>query len=343
MPISPRRARIEYEAIRRDPFRETDWRYKFARRIVAQGSIQSLRPIYDDALKEVAQFLRVHRSLQRRYRNPRRSPEERRELFRSILMQHFPDMYTAYRIYTSHEEDPSRVELEARILANQPDSDIAPVTGFTERTIHLYEQCFFSVRDSLIVKRYIARVVLGPLLHPDTPRTWAFTVKYFGYFGGPALLDAFLDGVPNLQESGAIDDSLDVIHERQIKIGSILAGMRIPESINRFNLAEIVKAYDDLLDRKTRREALLAEANKGGPKSGFESVILSVLESIPWATGKPAESHLNAMGISGVNERARELRMNELLVQSTNPDQPLPEEKRLLPPSEHRQLRETKE
>jgi hypothetical protein len=102
----------------------------------------------------------------------------------------------AYRIW----ENPDPLvcaEVEALILAEEPDDVIARRVGCDVDVITAYERVFFNVRERLGIKFYILNCAIGScvflgLTRDDVGPIW----KLYGYFFGPVVLDLMMYTLP---------------------------------------------------------------------------------------------------------------------------------------------------
>ena len=101
----------------------------------------------------------------------------------------------AYSFYHAGS-GPTRWELEARILANEPSESIGQRFDLSPEAVDWYEAVFFNVRDRLRATGYITHQVIR--LHDpwkglpnDLERFW----KFFGYWGGPRAIDELASGL----------------------------------------------------------------------------------------------------------------------------------------------------
>ena len=91
---------------------------------------------------------------------------------------------------------PARAEVEARLLAGQTDAEIAARCGLSPGAVGWFEAAVFHVRDRLAARDWVVGRVIGTSFPPGDPGP---VLRYFGYHGGPGLLDvalAVLSGRP---------------------------------------------------------------------------------------------------------------------------------------------------
>jgi hypothetical protein len=154
---------------RHSPCRPTDWRWRRACSLVAQG--RRLRPGQDDALTGLA--CRYLMWLQAG------APARGRRVAA------FADVAVARLV---HEHGGlTRVAVQARLLAGQDAEAVAACTGLPPPIVAVYEGLFFNVVDRLRAVDWVARVAIGPGLD-DAPQPEAVLLA-FAYSGGPLILN----------------------------------------------------------------------------------------------------------------------------------------------------------
>jgi hypothetical protein len=120
----------------------------------------------------------------------RRSPATRDE-----LVNEYPGLYYAYDLFTSDDNERLTHYIQARLLARQTDNMIAAHTGGIPETIRYYEACFYNVRDRFDAKDWVVRHILEGLDEDAEAANDSFaSLKLFGYFAGPVMLDAIISG-----------------------------------------------------------------------------------------------------------------------------------------------------
>lgn len=104
--------------------------------------------------------------------------------------QQMPSTLAAERIFK--ENGPTRWEIEARTLAQEPANSIAAKCGLTTHRIRAYQQLFFSVEDRIRAHDYVHSIVIGthePWPPTDVGKVW----RYWGYLGGSEVVDTIVD------------------------------------------------------------------------------------------------------------------------------------------------------
>jgi hypothetical protein len=151
-------------------FRPADWRWRRACRLAERG--RSFARRRDD--DETGRAVRYLRALGRGH---------------TVAVRRFPDVHGARRLHDGG--GPTRLLVEARLLARQASADVARLTGVSPEVVDAYEALFFHCRDRLDARDW----VLVQAIHregggPEEPR--AALIRSFAYHGGPLVLDAVL-------------------------------------------------------------------------------------------------------------------------------------------------------
>jgi hypothetical protein len=105
-----------------------------------------------------------------------------------------------------------RAELEARLLADEPDDVIAARMGLTPATVAAFHEVYFCVRPYLQCEAYIVNVALGGCrvhygLRPDDH---GLLLKVFGFAMGGLAVDDLLDYFAHPLAVPACLDGLDL-------------------------------------------------------------------------------------------------------------------------------------
>jgi hypothetical protein len=101
----------------------------------------------------------------------------------------YPEIEAARRIQET--ESALRDELEARIMAEQSDEEIAAKMELAQEVIEAYEGIFFDVRSRLSVTGWIRCNAMRWTPYEE-PYKLGTALRQFGYYGGPYLLEAYL-------------------------------------------------------------------------------------------------------------------------------------------------------
>jgi hypothetical protein len=96
------------------------------------------------------------------------------------LIQHSPDCQQV------------RLELQTRILADQPPQAIAQATGLSQQEVSIFEFLYYCVRERLNVQPYIFGVVINECKATDQEELFQAAMLKLAYCGGAAGLDTVL-------------------------------------------------------------------------------------------------------------------------------------------------------
>jgi hypothetical protein len=175
---------------RYSPLTSVDWRWRRAQRLVEHRQARS-RLRDDAATRRAASYVRDLA----RYGGL--SPK---------LAGKHPQIWAAHRLRQS--DGPARLVVEARILARQTSDAIAQLTGIDADVVDAFEAVFFSVRDHIDARDWVAAQAIYRGPGGQTESRAGAGLKVFAYLGGPSVLDAV---IPYLVEGKELfDASLDL-------------------------------------------------------------------------------------------------------------------------------------
>ncbi len=185
-PADPTRASIDPLVCHPDnPSRPPDWRWGRAG-LLADGTVGPSRRHADGWVSHALRFRTALRAC-------------RGEDDHEALMGRMPEVYSAHSVYA--DPDPlRRWSLEARILSGESFDKVAGRYGVGEGVIGSYERLFFDVLDHLDTD-YVPVVVIG-LQGGHTPPGLDSIWKWFGFHGGPHVLDFLLGITPDRIQPG---------------------------------------------------------------------------------------------------------------------------------------------
>ncbi len=177
-----------------NPFCEPDWR--FAR-------VTQLERDRNRCTRRDDEYIRRARVFYQRW-------QARRQADRESLLWREPGLYYAMLIHEEAVSNPhNSVILEAKLLAGEDDEAIAQTQGMLPEAVHWYEAMFFNVRPRLESWCWVVQQVLIPAAlrcartmdvhaaNSGQSAANAFldeSLKSFGFFGGPKLLDFMIAG-----------------------------------------------------------------------------------------------------------------------------------------------------
>ena len=162
------------------PFRLPDWRWQLSGYVVQQRYTPSPERLSDNYF-HLCCTLRRGKERENQVRGSRCYNTNYNGKLRSITL--------ALGFY--NDDSLLKTELEARLLANEDYKSIARKLGTTPKVITTYERCFFNVADRLDSPSYITHRVIGKEIHfGATSRTFQAIWRLYGYWAGPAVVDA---------------------------------------------------------------------------------------------------------------------------------------------------------
>jgi hypothetical protein len=220
-----------------NPFRRPQWRADRVLQLVEHRPAP-LRPrIFDD------HYVRVYRRFLLLYLAAGADENQR-----YAASMERPEVYHAHML-RYHPDTEWRQILEARILTQEPLSEIAKRFLTSDKAIELYEALFFNIRDRLNCRDWIAKQIIGPreCLVPSRHGTLTedqrgFLYRLFAYHGGPLALDALIAGLspdklpPSRQDlAGWFDDALvQLVRSRAVAAAGVL-------DVDRNNVLHLLK------------------------------------------------------------------------------------------------------
>lgn len=255
-------------AFARDQFhRVPAWRYERARGIL-QGQVPRLAVNHeDDLVRQYVAFLRDEERLRR---------AGLREFDVGMrLASRWPEIYSAYEFKQQPPGTVSRAALEACVLSGMTDEEIATRMKRDPLTIELYRELYWDIADRLDVQDYIAGFVLAPVLQAgvDTLNT-ELLAKYFGYAGGPLVLDLVLYGLTR-QHGLSSDDEVIGYFERStqnlIKYQTMVTIALTQPS--RFDVRTLIEGYQAIV-------TLERSAREGQPEHMWLAGLTEVLRNV---------------------------------------------------------------
>jgi hypothetical protein len=154
--------------------------------------------------------------------------------------------------------------IEARILARQTDEQIAKLSGLPIEAIKIYHDAFFDVRSRIDATDWVTTQVIGQVFQIGDQRSNPELLsKYFGYFGGPMILEAVLYG---MQTGAMTPHSTDQIvswleANLKFKLKTQAAILLTTYTPNRFDFMSVISGYAQLASLELREKDLVGEEN----------------------------------------------------------------------------------
>jgi len=195
-----------------------------------------------------------------------------------------PAMFTAHAVYAATDggEEP-RWELEARLLAREDFETVGAKLGLTPETIAVYEHMFFDVISRLTSPSIITHTVIGSAVQAGlAEREHDCLWKLFGYWAGPAVLDAYIFkfNAPCIADGPAGVRAFVRDHTKeQMDMKACISIMTMPVTWQ--TRVEILQIWKDML---------AMELQAGAAASGAEMLnenINAMLQSFQWQKHQP--------------------------------------------------------
>lgn len=165
----------DYEA--HNMLRTPDWRWQRATSLVERG--KQFHPKRDDA--ETGQIVRYLREFHRRQNDGQMEK----------LADAYPGLHIAHQLHEYGGDQ--REEVQARLLARQSDEKIASKTDLPPEVVRQYESSFYTVRNSLKARYWIASRVLHTwAVHRNVRAAAASFLKRVAYNLGSHCLEMVL-------------------------------------------------------------------------------------------------------------------------------------------------------
>lgn len=218
-------------------FRPPAWRNERARLLIGRKAAR-LRGVPEDPVVMAAyRFLKYESQLKKRDLN-------RQDLVRKLASR-FPILACVYEYVSEPKGSIPKAALEASILAGMSDADIGKRLGRPENVIRAYRELFYDITDRLDSIDYIAGFVLAPVFQAGLETlNVELMAKYFGYFGGPAVLQQMFYGMERnttLASDGEVLGYLESAIHRTVKQQT--ATMAVVMTPGRFDIRTLFEGY----------------------------------------------------------------------------------------------------
>jgi hypothetical protein len=252
------------------PSRSPDWRWQKVLMLVQNPRARitaKLRSVGDEFTAKAAAFLRKWSSCEDEYEQ-------------YCVLEKWPYLCQAHEIYQGNHKL-LRCELEARLLTNDSTEGITKRLSLHPAVVDWYEALFFNVLDRLDNPGWIANNVLGEQMQCGlTEREYAFLWKFYGYVGGPVVLDAIIyrhfspmrPTSPSQARAFINDD-----HRDALSLKALIAVRTMP--VNSYTQQIIIE-----LTQRYRELELVADKG-GGANDMTLANMKAALEALPWTVG----------------------------------------------------------
>jgi len=224
-----------------------------------------------------------------------------------------PGLYLAFEMYNAPKDDVMRNHTEAHILAGRSDQEIGSITDQTPDTIEWYEKVFFNVRTKLNIRSYIDAQVLAKATNCGLQNLNLMLLnKFWGYYGGPYMLDAFLNGMPkSVAQPGPNTDMQKYVVESQnldlVKFSADSTKALGPGDVNSFNYFDLINTQNQIISLV---EAAKAETGNTTP---LEETVAAVLGGLNWVVGASRQQVLANSNLGAYMGHAAEPRADDQL------------------------------
>ncbi len=221
-----------------------------------------------------------------------------------------PELFWAHSIWTE-DKQPTRWEIEARILADESDDDIAKKVGCEPAVIAAYESVFFNVREKLNNTAYVVNVVMADSVTKGlTERQYDLLWKMFGYRGGTHVLDAMVSRFSAIDKPKKPEDVSQFFQDSAInsmRHKAAVAALTVP--INSHTQLALLDAYVKYVEiERTTENATKAQV-------GIVQNIGAMMQALPFKIATKVDSTDEKM--LPFDNSAAELTGNELIIAAT--------------------------
>lgn len=290
-----------YAIAMQDPLRSPAWRYERATEMSQSPGTRFSSKHDDEMTRDLVKFLFYRKHVYATVQNTRQRD--------GLLFQKFPDYWSAFRIFDLADNEPMRAIMEARLVSGQEYSEIATLMAVPPTAVELYHDLFYMVRDRLTSLDYIASHVIGPVFQAGIEEyNWELMLKYFGYFGGPKLLQAVVYGFQNPMMITNDNDMLTFLDGKvsdNIRIQTLLATTVMRPS--KFDIRSLIEGYSALLALEQKIQGVNEEG------AWMTELIKTLQRSVPIPRGKDTlefvQNRSTSYSMGEVELRASEQRL----------------------------------
>jgi hypothetical protein len=274
------------------------WRWARACEIDAGGHRATQRIDGPDGFAWIRRALRTKRRVERAINKPD-------ALYAAMLRD--PDMFWAHAIW-AEDKNQTRWALEARVLAQETDEEIAEKIGTTPGVINTFINVFFDVRQKLRHMDYVQTVILGDAVTRGLQeRHYDLLWKMMGLQGGPHTLDAVINRGPAITKPNSADEVNTFLQDFAIstmKYKAALAAVTIP--VNTHTQLPLIESFVKYVEIERNSD------NAMKAQSTIVDNIGVMLTSLPFKIGTKLDSEGAKM--LPFDNGAAELRGDEMLV-----------------------------
>lgn len=221
-----------------------------------------------------------------------------------------PDMYWAHTIW-AEDKNQMRWAIEARVLAEESDEEIADKVGTKPGVINAFINVFFDVRSKLRHLDYVQTVIMADAVSRGlTDRHYDLLWKMMALQGGSHVLDAVINRGPAVNRPGSIDEVGNFFQEfalSTMKYKAALAAATV--QVNTHTQLPLIDAFVKYVEiERTTDNAMKAQTS-------IVANIGEMLTSLPFKIGTKLDSE--GVKMLPFDNGAAELRSNEMMIIAT--------------------------
>ena len=295
-------------------FRRPDWRHQRVREVVDRIDGRVGRCTHRDD-EHVRGMVRFHRAW-------RAADDEQQHR----LAYECPARYLARTFDERKLEENSWLThiIEARILAGQSDKAIAAAVDTLPAAIRWYANIYHDVRPKLGVHDWILEHALMPAImgeqdddddetghgrrrQPAIARPFFDgSLKLFGYFGGPEVLELMLTGFPRFKPASSREDvGRWLAQQFSANLKRRAATAMVNFDVNRFNVTELFAMHSRVMEIES------SNASAGEKQGEIENIIHMFMGKTQSYVGD-AGARAVPPAVGRIDESATELRDRDL-------------------------------
>ena len=286
------------QALKDNPRRAPHWRWLRAVELDAGGPRPSRVIDGPAGFEWIRRAIRLKRRFERSNNNPSN--------LRALLVRD-ADLFWAHSIWLD-DRAPTRWGIEARVLADETDEEIAEKMGARPEVVSAYINVFFDVREKMQHPDYVINVILADAVTRGLQeRHYDLLWKLMGYHGGPHVLDAAINKFVSLGKPTSRDDVSGFLQDfaiNSMKYKSAVAALTV--QINTHTQLPLIDSFVKYVEiERTTENATKAHAT-------IVENIGAMLSALPFKVGTKLDSE--PLKMLPFDSGAAELRQDELMV-----------------------------
>lgn len=287
--------------LRHNPTRAPHWKWLRAVAIDSGGTKASRYLDGGDGFKWIRRAIR----LKRHHAMAGNRPEI---LYNLVRLD--SDLFWAHSIWAD-DKQPTRWEIDARILAGETNDEIAKKVGCEPGVVEAYEAVFFNVREKIDNAAYVVNVVMADSVTKGlTERQYDLLWKMFGYRGGPHVLDAMISRFSAIDKPQKPEEVSQFFQDSAInsmRHKAAVAALTVP--INTHTQLALLDAYVKYVEIERTTE------NAAKAQVGIVQNIGAMMQALPFKIATKMDSTTDKMLL--FDNSAAELNGSELIIAAT--------------------------